>query len=178
MSSKASTVIQGERVFLKHPRRGELGFIRQLWSDPDTMKAVGGPIDLEERQAKEWFAQMVDPGSESDCYFLIYLKSEKPIGEVSYHRWDSENRCADLNIKTHAVYRGHGYASEALRLFLTFYFQNTQANSLIDEVALGNRPAQRLLEKFGFRHDPSRSDCIRMILQREGFAPPSETLYE
>lgn len=71
MSSKASTVIQGERVFLKHPRRGELGFIRQLWSDPDTMKAVGGPIDLEERQAKEWFAQMVDPGSESDCYFLL-----------------------------------------------------------------------------------------------------------
>ena len=167
--------IEGARISLRHPVREDLGFIRSLWSDPATMEAVGGPIVLEERQAGEWFARMVDPGSATDCYFLICRGSSGPIGEVSFHRWDAGARSADLNIKIHARFRGQGNAREALSLFLRFYFQNTPADSLADHVARENLPAQQFLRGFGFRHDPSRSDVHRMVLTRSEFVRRNPT---
>lgn len=57
-------------------------FIRWLWSDPETMKPVGGPIHLTDDQARRWFAQKIDPGSPTDCYRLIFNEENKLIGEL------------------------------------------------------------------------------------------------
>lgn len=163
-------ILVGKRVLLRHPGRSDLGFLSELWADRATMDPVGGPLQLTEREMAAWFERMVDPGSETDGFFQILLKPAIPIGEVSYHRWKAQERSAELNIKVHDRYRNRGYASEALRLFLRFYFEETGAESLADHVALGNRGAQRFLERFGFLHDSSRSDIYRMTLEKRQYA--------
>ena len=45
------------------PRVEELAFIRALWGDPDTMAAVGGPVEFPEARTAGWFARMVESGA-------------------------------------------------------------------------------------------------------------------
>jgi len=55
-------VLQGRRIQLRPPRREEMEFVRWLWSDPDTMRPVGGAFDLTDQQAHEWFTRKINPG--------------------------------------------------------------------------------------------------------------------
>ena len=159
--------ISGRRVILKHPSRDDLAYIRQLWRDPVTMKEVGGPIDYSEEKMLDWYRRQVDPGGPANCYFLIYNEDDRPIGEVSYHRWDASRREACLNIKIEWRQRGKGYASDALTAFLAFYFMTISGERMVYELAPRNLGAKHFLEKFGFSEQPGREDPRLMLLSRE-----------
>jgi RimJ/RimL family protein N-acetyltransferase len=143
-------------------------FIRSLWSDPETMQPVGGPVLLSDNQARRWFAKMIDPGNPTDCYRLIVNEENRPIGEISFHRLDS-NRAAEFNIKIASTERRKGYAREAMLLFLDYFFNHLGGRVLIDDVALGNHAGQRALLQFGFEHDSSAKDMFRLSMTREQY---------
>lgn len=159
-------VLQGKKVCLRLPRVDELPFIRTLWSDPDTMVSVGGPADFPEAKAKKWFERMVEPGGQSNCYCLILDQSDTPVGEISFHQWNPEQRSAELNVKILAACRGHGYAKDALCTFLKFYFGQVGGRLMTDDIAPDNRPGQRLLESVGFQRDDTVSDVCRMTMTK------------
>ena len=162
-------VLHASTVYLRTPRAEELTFIRSLWSDPDTMAPVGGTTEFPESEARDWFVRMVEPGSPSNCYCLICSQDDVPVGEISFHNWDSKQRSADLNVKVLATCRGQGYAKAALRAFLEFFFARVGGELMSDEVAQGNRPGQRLLQSIGFERDVSASDVCRMIMTRQSY---------
>jgi RimJ/RimL family protein N-acetyltransferase len=110
---------------------------------------------------------MVDPGSEQDCYCLILLE-DQPIGEVSSHRFDSETRGADLNIKIEAEHRGCGYATDALETFCRFFFR-AGGERLTDRIAPDNVKGQRALLSFGFEHNSSDTEVFLGDMTRERF---------
>ncbi|MBI5308444.1 MAG: hypothetical protein HZB37_08985 [Planctomycetes bacterium] len=64
--------MQGDDIELRLPVPDDLQFIRWLWSDPESMKPVGGPINLTDSQAQEWYVKMIKPGRPTDCYRLIF----------------------------------------------------------------------------------------------------------
>jgi RimJ/RimL family protein N-acetyltransferase len=146
-----------------------MAFIRQLWNDPDTMTAVGGPILLTDEQAEQWFKRLLQPGRPTDHYCLIFNESCQPIGEISYHRLNFSTMIADFNIKIASSERGHGYAPEAMGLFLDNFFNQRGGKMLVDDVALENYRGQQVFLKFGFTHDASRSDVFRLTLTHEQF---------
>ena len=160
-------ILRGENVYIRLPRMEELSFIRSLWGDPDTMAAVGGPVELPQKKASEWFARVVGSGDPSHCYCLIFNQDDAPVGEISFHRWDACRRSANLNIKVFSGCRGHGYAKDALRTFLEFFFGRVGGRLMTDDVASGNRPGQRLLESIGFETDGSVPDMCRMMMNRQ-----------
>ena len=165
----SNKVFRGKKVFLKQPQRDELDYIRQLWSDPKTMKEVGGPIEFSKQALIDWYINNIDPGSPSNCYFLIYIENEIPIGEVSFRGWDHSRREANLNIKIQASYRGKGYASDALRTFLKYCFRDINAEKLIDDLDPENLGAKHFLEKFGFEEQGKTQDPRRMVLTRNKY---------
>lgn len=144
-------------------------FIRWLWTDPETMKPVGGPVYLDDRQARRWFGRMVDPGSPTDCYRLILNEAHEPVGEISFHRLDLDSMSADLNIKVASTERRKGYASEAMLLFLDFFFNHLGGRLLTDDVALENISGQQALLVFGFEHDPSVEEVFRLRMTRRQY---------
>lgn len=164
----ASTdVLRGRKVRLRLPRRGELPFIRTMWGDPETMEPVGGPVDFPEARADDWFARMIQPGNPADCYCLIINEDGAPVGEVSFHHWNPQQRSADLNIKILAAQRRHGNAKDALDTFLEFFFVRVGGRLLTDDVAEANRAGQQLLTSLGFASDNSVQEICRMTMTKQ-----------
>jgi RimJ/RimL family protein N-acetyltransferase len=161
--------LSGPRVQLRPPRWEEMAFVRWLWADPETMRPVGGPVLLSDEEARRWFARMVDPGSPTDFYCLIYNEKNQPIGEISLHHLDREGMEANFNVKIAAPFQGQGYAREAMGVFLGDFFHRLGGRAIVDDVALDNEAGQQVLLRFGFKHDPSATDVFRLRMTREWF---------
>jgi RimJ/RimL family protein N-acetyltransferase len=151
-------------LYLQPPAPGDMAFVRWLWSDAETMRAVGGPVDLSEDQALRWYERVVDPGRGTDGYCLIRLLDATPVGEISFHRLDPRRMAADLNIKVLASMRGRGLGREAMRRFLEYFFDEFGGRLLADDLAPGNAAGQAALARFGFRRVPSTGDAVRFEL--------------
>ena len=143
-----------KHIKLKKPTWDDMRYIRQLWGDPETMKAVGGPIHLDDKQATSWFRKMIDPGGNTDYYRLILNKENDPVGEISFHRLAMKTMTAEFNIKIAHSHRGKGYAKEAMVIFLDHYFNELDGRVLVDKLAMENVHGQRVLLNFGFEHEP------------------------
>ncbi len=161
--------MQTKRIQLKSPEWADMQFIQWLWSDPETMKPVGGPIQLTESQAQSWFTEMIYPGSPADCYRLIFNEEDQPVGEISFHHLVSDKMTAEFNIKIASTKRGKGYAKEAMILFLDYFFNQIGGRKLIDCVALDNYAGRQALLQFGFEHDPSEKDVFKLQMTRERY---------
>jgi RimJ/RimL family protein N-acetyltransferase len=145
-------------------------YVRWLWSDPETMAPVGGPVYLTDEQAERWYARMVDPGRRTDCFCLIRLLDDSPVGEISFHRLKLESMVADLNVKVMASARGRGIGHEALRRFAEYFFGQFGGRALCDDVAPANRGGQGALARFGFRRVPSPASVVRFELTARKYA--------
>jgi len=161
--------IHGKNVYLRPPKFNELEFVQRLWADPETMKPVGGPVEFSFERQKEWFKRMVKPGTPENFYCLIFHSDDTPVGEISFHRWNSEEKSADLNLKIHAAYRGQRYAEEALGIFLNLFFNVFGSRIMNDNVALDNFAGQQLLLSFGFQQNPEATDVCRMHMTKERY---------
>lgn len=148
-------------LYLQPPTLGDMDFVRRLWTDGDTMLAVGGPIVLTDEGASRWYARMVDPGRGTDCYCLIRLLDDTPVGEISFHRLDVRTMTAELNVKVMASARGRGIGREALLRFLECYFNSFGGRVLVDALAPQNVGGQIALARLGFRRVPSSADVVR-----------------
>ncbi len=157
------------RIKLKRPEWNDIKFIQWLWSDPETMKPVGGPIILDDQKAKTWFERMIEPGSPTDSYRLILNQDLIFVGEISFHRLVPETMTADFNIKIANKYRSKGYSKEAMVLFLDYFFNEIGGLVLKDEVALENTLGQQALLSFGFKHDPTAKEVFMLKITREQF---------
>jgi len=157
------------RIKLKKPEWNDIKFIQWLWSDPETMKPVGGPIILDDQKAKVWFERMIAPGRHTDSYRLILNQDLISVGEISFHRLIPETMTADFNIKIANKYRSKGYSKEAMVLFLDYFFNEIGGLVLKDEVALENELGQQALLSFGFKHDPSVKKVFMLKITRKHF---------
>lgn len=110
---------------------------------------------------------MVKPGDGKNFYCLIYTKENEPVGEVSFHRFDEKKKSAELNIKVQYKFRGKGYAKEALRLLLDYYFNEYGGQVITDDVTNAN--GQEALKKFGFEIISKSEDRIVFKMTKERF---------
>lgn len=138
----------GRLVYIKQPEYEELNYVKKLWSDIDTMRDVGGTFQFPEERWQSFYKKMVSPTDGKNFYCLIYTKEDTPVGEVSFHGYDSATKIARLNIKIHNSYRKLGYGEEAVRLLLEYYFYDFGGNIIMDKV--DNPKGHGLLSKLGF----------------------------
>jgi RimJ/RimL family protein N-acetyltransferase len=162
-------LIEGQHDTLRTPTVADLQYLRRLWANPVTMKDVGGPIEIDQERALRWHAKTVAPGSDADRCFLICGKDGEPVGEIGFHRYDPATRTAELNIKIEASKRYQGYGPEALWLLLGYFFGAFGGEVMLDPVKLENRNGQRAIARFGFEHDPTRTDVFQLRMTKQRF---------
>jgi RimJ/RimL family protein N-acetyltransferase len=156
-------------IELRTPIWQDMHYIRWLWGDEETMQHVGGPVQLTDEQALEWFQRVIDPGGMTERYMLISNEDQHLVGEVSYHRFEPKTGTAMFNLKIAGSECGKGYARAAMRIFLHTFFNELGGRIMLDDIALSNLRGQEVLLRFGFRHDPSKKDIFRAAITKEKF---------
>lgn len=145
----------GKKVYIKQPEYNELEFVKELWSHKQTMKDIGGVFYFTEEKWDMFYKKMVNPTDGKNFYCLVYDNNDDPVGEVSFHGYDSATKIARFNVKIHYDYRNNGYGEEAVRLLLEYYFTEFGGDMLMDKISTieGERVAQKLgfeeVRKFG-----------------------------
>lgn len=138
----------GKLIYIKMPEFNELSFVKELWSNKKNIGEFGEVYSFPEEKWEMFYKKMVSPTDGKNFYCLIYDLMDTPIGEVSFHGYNSATKVARVNVKIHYAHRRKGYGEEALRLLLEYYFLEFGGQSVIDSVR--SNEAKALLTKIGF----------------------------
>lgn len=158
---------KGKLIYIRKPEFNELDYVSLLWADEDTMKDVGGAIQFPEERRKGWYSKMVYPADGRNFYCLIYNMEDIPVGEVSFHRYNIENKTAEFNVKVQSKYRHRGYGKEAIKLMLDYYFFEFGGEVMMDDVI--NVNGQKALAKFGFEILSRSRESILFRMTKERY---------
>lgn len=157
----------GKDVYIKQPEFEELEFVSKLWGDEETMKDIGGTFNFSKEKWSNFYKKMIYPTDGKNFYCLIYNLEDEPVGEVSFHGYDSITKLTRFNVKVLNKYRNHGYGEEAVRLLLEYYFFEFGGGIVMDNVS--NPVAIRMLNKIGFQVVRQLKNETTMKLVREDF---------
>ncbi|MGG7142568.1 GNAT family N-acetyltransferase [Clostridium nigeriense] len=138
----------GKLVYIKMPEFNELSFVKELWGDKKNMGDFGEVYSFPKEKWEMFYKKMVNPTDGKNFYCLVYDTMDRPVGEVSFHGYNSATKVARINIKIHYDHRGKGYAEEALILLLEYYFLEFGGEAIIDSVI--TNAGKSLLGKIGF----------------------------
>ena len=106
-------------------------------------------------------------GDGCNVYCLVYNENQRPIGEISFHCYDENEKSASFNIKIQARYRGKGYAKATMDLMLDYYFNEFGGEVMIDEVI--NERGIRVLMSYGFEKVDKTEVGILLRLTKDKF---------
>ena len=157
----------GKDVYIKQPEFEELEFVSKLWGDEETMKDIGGVFNFPKEKWSNFYNKMVYPTDGKNFYCLIYNLDDEPVGEVSFHGYDSITKVARFNVKVLNKYRNNGYGEEGIRLLLEYYFFEFGGGIVMDNIS--NPAAMKILSKVGFQIVRQLKNETTMKLVREDF---------
>ena len=106
-------------------------------------------------------------GDGCNVYCLVYNENQRPVGEISFHCYDENEKSASFNIKIQARYRGKGYAKATMDLMLGYYFNEFGGEVMIDEVI--NERGIRVLMSYGFEKVDKTEVGILLRLTKDKF---------
>lgn len=106
-------------------------------------------------------------GDGCNVYCLVYNENQRPVGEISFHCYDENEKSASFNIKIQARYRGKGYAKATMDLMLDYYFNEVGGEVMIDEVI--NERGIRVLMSYGFEKVDKTEVGILLRLTKDKF---------
>lgn len=106
-------------------------------------------------------------GDGCNVYCLVYNENQRPVGEISFHCYDENEKSASFNIKIQARYRGRGYAKATMDLMLDYYFNEFGGEVMIDEVI--NERGIRVLMSYGFEKVDKTEVGILLRLTKDKF---------
>lgn len=157
----------GKKVYIKQPEYNELSFVKELWAHKQTMKDIGGVFYFTEEKWDMFYKKMVNPTDGKNFYCLVYDNNDTPIGEVSFHGYDSATKIARFNVKIHYNYRNNGYGEEAVRLLLEYYFTEFGGDMLMDKVS--TLEGERVAQKIGFEEVKKFGNTTIIRISKSGF---------
>ncbi len=110
---------------------------------------------------------MVSPTDGRNLYCLVFDYNDNPVGEASFHGYDSITKTARLNVRIENSHRGKGYGSESVHLILECFFNEFGGLYMLDTVSLDEN--RERLEKLVSRlcikiKMVIHIDYLRMIL--------------
>jgi len=74
-----------------------------------------------------------------------------PVGTINTHTCDARNGTFSVGLAIGQGHRGHGYAGQAIRLVLRFYFEELRYQKVNAHVYGFNDASRRLHERLGFQ---------------------------
>ena len=145
--------------FLKSSRIGfrcwtqdDLPLARELWSDIEVTRFIGGPFSDEEIGQKLQ-REIPRMNALQFQYWPIYLLSnDEHIGCCGLRPYRPEDQIHELGFHLRPRFWGQGLAPEAAREVIRYAFETVGAKALSAGHHPANMTSKKLLEKLGFRY--------------------------
>jgi RimJ/RimL family protein N-acetyltransferase len=117
-------------------------------------------------RVRQWTDELAKRQSvENDEYrFMIETLSGVTVGTLNTHTVNRRNGTFAYGLVIHADHRRKGYAAEAIRLVLHYYFNERRYQKVNAEVYSFNIPSMRLHERLGFTVE----GCLRRMIYTGG----------
>lgn len=178
---------QGQTVRLRAVEPGDWQFFF-TWS-ADTFferytDSIAFPTSRE--AAKKWAADLATSDPKNDGYrWVIENLDGEPVGTINTHTCDLRNGTFQYGIAIGREHWRKGYASEAIRLVLNFFFHELRYQKVNVHIYDFNAGSIALHRKLGFQHegrlrrmgftDGGYFDWVLMGLTREEFQASQAT---
>lgn len=146
---------QGERVCLRAVEPSDAEFFYRWNQDSDRARFLDflwPPTSLASIQA--WAAEASRKRMDNDAYqWVITDRVGTPVGTIDTHHCDHRTGTFMYGIDIMAEERGKGYASEAIRMVLRYYFHELRYQKVTIGAHSDNMASIRLHEKLGFQRE-------------------------
>ncbi len=117
-----------------------------------------------ERQKKWAEKKSVEHRADDQHFLVIETLDEKPIGSINANQTNRIHGSFKYGIAVHASARRKGYASDALNIFLNYYFNELRYNKVNATVYEFNVASIKLHEKLQF----TREGRLRQTIYSNG----------
>lgn len=149
----STNVWEGTRVRLRavEPEDWEAFYTWNLDSDmPRHLYAI--PFPQSQAAARRWAEQMAVRQSEDDTFFfVIETLAAVMVGSISTHDCRAQDGTLKYGVAVRREHQRQGYAAEAIRLVLGYYFGTLRYQKANAHVYSFNTPSIRLHEHLGFQ---------------------------
>lgn len=144
-----TNIFEGRLVRLRAPEPADdAPFRRWVREDTDSGRMtyrIPFPEPAEQAISQQWFPPLGD-----NAQFAIETLNGVLVGSIDAHECNSRNGTFMLGIGILPEHRQNGYASEAIRLLLNFYFYEMRYQKCHSMVFSFNAASIRLHERAGF----------------------------
>jgi len=159
-------MLEGKLVRLREYRKEDISLKVSYINDPDVLRYLesGIPYPLTLNEELKWF-DTISAFRDSYRFAIEAQESSKYIGDCGINSIDWKNGIASVAIFIgNRDYWGKGYGTEAMKLLLSFIFNQTNLNKVRLNVYSFNERAIKSYEKCGFK----REGVLREEIFRDG----------
>ena len=110
------------------------------------------PFPRSAESTRRWAEEAATQDGRDDQYrWMIERHDGVPVGTINTHSCDRRHGTFSYGIAIGVGHRGHGYAAQAIRLVLRFYFEELRYQKVTVHVYGFNDGSRRLHERLGFQ---------------------------
>jgi RimJ/RimL family protein N-acetyltransferase len=151
----AINIWEGQRIRLRavEPTDAEAHW---LWNqDSQTSRRVDHVYFPQSREAARRWAERASVPERvgDDFHFEIETGAGELVGSLGTHMCDARNGTFALGVAVREEHRRRGYASEAIRLVLRYYFEELRYQKVTVQIYSFNEASILLFEHLGFQHE-------------------------
>jgi len=151
-------LLQGERIVLRPPDRGDIDLFLRWFNDPEIWSFLLRDRPLGRAEEEEWFANLHK--RPEDVLFVIALKDGPAIGSCGLHKVGLPGARAELGIAIGDKEQwNRGLGGEAMDLLCEYGFQVLNLHRLGLDVYAYNARAIRCYERAGFQIEGRRREA-------------------
>lgn len=157
----------------------DLEWARELHNDPEVLRMLTDPREVDEEQQRSWFKRLLETSSSSRVVVKDPNKDGAKIGLIRIDSLDHNNKSVCIGLDIHKDFRGKGYAKRIYWDLFALYFKVMGFNRIWLLTAEYNETAIALYTKLGFKvegrqrqslfRDGKYHDCICMSILREEY---------
>ena len=143
-------LVQGERVYLRHPRKADVQeFTRLVIASRSFLHPWVTPASTPEAYAR----YLQNSRRASVCAFVIFrVEDQRIIGACNLSQIFRGNlRQAFMGYWVGAAFSGRGHMTDALHLALRYAFKNLKLHRIEANIQPENEDSKRLAARAGFR---------------------------
>jgi RimJ/RimL family protein N-acetyltransferase len=143
---------QGKKVRLRAVEPSDADIFHEWDKDTDQarlqyMVRFPGSLEAARRGAQEGATRRPE---DDNFFFVIENLEGEVVGSILTHATDRRNGHFKYGVGIGSEHQRKGYAAEAIRLLLRYYFEELRYTKALAEVYAFNEPSIRLHENLGF----------------------------
>ena len=145
-----STVLETERLVLRHVVAEDADAVAALWADPEVMHFMGGPRPAERTRK---FVREARPEPIA-LWTTVLRETDAFVGDCGLVEKEVDGRTeVELTCVLNKAFWGRGLATEAARALCRYVFETLGRDRVIALVDLENTASARVAQKAGLAYE-------------------------